>query len=92
MHYINKDKSAPLQYEENHALYVKNQLAARNKTKPRYVGRRVKKNLDLKVIDDRDITHHKRMVRRPLQQQNPLLQDPRGRGIPGQSSAVDGAC
>lgn len=81
----NRNRSDPLNYEENNALYNKNPLAVRNKTKPRYVGRRVKKNLELKVLDDRNVSHHKRILRRPLQQQIPLLQDSHGGSIPGSS-------
>jgi hypothetical protein len=87
----NKDRSDPPQYKENHALYVKNPVATRQKTKPRYVGRKIKKNLEIKVIDDRDISHHKRTLRVPLKQQKPLFQDSPSRSIMGPPSIHDEA-
>jgi transposase InsO family protein len=87
----NLNRSDPPLYAEKQAMYVKNPAAVRQKTKPRYLGRRVKKNLDLKVIDDKDISHHKRTLRVPLKQQKPLLQDPPDRSIAGPSSNSDEA-
>lgn len=79
---INTDREPPLQYTENTAFYSKNPLAVRHKTKPRYIKRNVKQNLDIKVIDDRYVTFHKRNVRRPLRKQHTLLQDSSGSNDP----------
>lgn len=90
MQIANKDRQDALVYDEGKALYVKNPLAVRHKTKARYLGRRIKRNLDLKVIDDRNISHHKRILRKPLKGQTSLFQD-RG-DDPGPSSSHHGAC
>lgn len=71
----NEPLEPPLDYEEGHAFYSSNPLAARHKDQPRYVTRNVSKNLGIKVSDHKGLEYHKRNIRRPLKMQHSLLQD-----------------
>lgn len=71
----NENREKPLEYVENTVTYSKNPLAVRNKTQPRYITRKVSKDLGLKVLDIKDQICNKRNLRRPLRNQRTLLQD-----------------
>lgn len=71
----NAGREDPITYETDKQCYSKNPLAARHKTQPRYVTRRVKKDMGIKVLDSNEKSYHKRNLKWPLHNQHTLLQD-----------------